>query len=365
MMSLFYVFFITMMSSGVPENLPIGIVDQDNTSISRRFAREIDATQNVAVIDKYPTHQEARDAMQRGEICAFLEIPAHTYENMLNNRRPHICYYVNSSYMVSGTFCLKSLMTMVNLFSASVHKEVLQAKGFSDDAIMGIIQPINIDAHLIGNPLANYSVYLLPTIFQGALGLIILLMTAYSIGVEIKDKTSKEWMFLADNSIFVALGGKLLPYTLIYFILELVGVVIMYEMLAFPMNGSIVLYMVVSLAFILCMQAIGVFIIGIIPAIQTAVCICTLYGILSIPMSGFTFPVSAMYPAVQGLSVLFPLRHYYLFSSNETLFGNGFFKTYVQIAIMLLSLLLPFFIMSNLKQYLLDPTIILKGHKNE
>ena len=66
-----YVFFLTLMREGQPERLPIAIVDQDGSYLSRRLCHEINATQGVRVVAVYPTHTEARRAMQRQEIYAF------------------------------------------------------------------------------------------------------------------------------------------------------------------------------------------------------------------------------------------------------------------------------------------------------
>ena len=47
--------------------------------------------------------------------------------------------------------------------------------------------------------------------------LLIFMVTVYSIGVEIKDRTAREWLRMSNNSIYIALAGKLLPHTVIFF----------------------------------------------------------------------------------------------------------------------------------------------------
>ena len=65
------VFFTTMMWQGLPTNLPIGMVDQDNTTTTRKIARNLDAFQQTAIVQNYPDVSSARRAVQRGEIYAF------------------------------------------------------------------------------------------------------------------------------------------------------------------------------------------------------------------------------------------------------------------------------------------------------
>lgn len=353
MMALLYVFFFTFMAEGVPQKLPIGVVDLDNSSISRRFAREIDATQNVKVVAKYSSFADARDAMQRGKIFAFFYIPENCYADILAFKRPHISYYLNQGYLLGGSLSMKSLLTMANLGSAAVQREFLQAKGVSSDAMMGLIQPVVVDAHYIGNPYTNYPIYLLTTIFPGMLGLIILLLTTYAIGVELKNQTSRRWLDTANHSMPIAICGKLLPYTLLFLLLELIGLVIMFYFMHYPMHGSMAYYVCGALLYIMSVQAIGVFIIGLAPVCRYAVCYATLYGILAVTMSGFTYPIDAMKPALQGLSWLFPIRHFYLFSTDVSLMGAGFADTYMNLIFIALFFILPFLVMPRLKAALI------------
>lgn len=352
-MTLIYVFFFTLMREGVPENLSIGVVDLDKSTISRRIIREVDAMPDVKVTGYYESFGEARDAMQRGKIFSFLVIPEDTYKEILEFRRPHLSYYVNQGYLLGGTLSMKELMTLTNLAPAAVQRELLRAKGKNEREIMGIIQPVVIDSHFIGNPYANYPIYLLTTIFPGILGLIILLTTTYAIGIELKDATSHEWLDVAGGSIRTALFGKLLPYTILYMLLGLAGLSCMYLWMHYPMNGNLGYYMIGYLLYIISMQAIGIFLIGITPVLRDAVCYSTLYGILAVTMSGFTFPVSAMTPALQGLSWLFPLRQFYLFTADVSLLGCTPNETIGYLMIIALFCLLPFTVIRRLNKALI------------
>lgn len=96
------VFFTSLMKSGLPTQLPAGIVDEDNTAISRTITRTIDALEDTDISHAYPSFSEARAAMQRGEIFAFFHIPAGTTEEAISNRQPRISFYTNEAYLVPG-----------------------------------------------------------------------------------------------------------------------------------------------------------------------------------------------------------------------------------------------------------------------
>lgn len=60
-----YIFFTTLMDSGLPTDMPVGVVDQDMTTTSRQLTRNLDAFEQTAVIAHYPTVSDARIAMQK------------------------------------------------------------------------------------------------------------------------------------------------------------------------------------------------------------------------------------------------------------------------------------------------------------
>ncbi|MBR0073624.1 MAG: ABC transporter permease, partial [Bacteroidales bacterium] len=212
---------------------------------------------------------------------------------------------------------------------------------------------IVIDSHLVGNPYMNYPAYLLTTVFPGILALIVLLVTTYSIGSELKHRTSHQWLKTAGKSYFTAIAGKLFPYTLLFFILNLAGILLMFHIFRFPMAGNMGFYMIGSLLFIITMQCVGVFFAGVMPVISTSISLAVLYGILAITMSGFTFPLEYMPPAIRGLSVLFPLRWFYLFTVDTTLLGLPVAQTAKYLPMIAAFILLPFFIQKRLHKALI------------
>ncbi len=341
-------FYLTFFKAGLPENLPIGVLDLDNSSLSRNFCRQLDATQLGKVI-KYEDFTTARDAMQTGEITSLCVIPQGMNEEVNANRRPVFTYYVNSLYLIGGALSYKDILTMVTLTGGAVQREVLRMKGYSEGAIMGLIQPIVIDEHKIGNATTNYGVYLNNIILPGLLALSIIFVLIYALGSELRYGTSRELMETADGSMAAALLGKLLPYTLIYLALGLGLDLLMFGVCHYPLNGSVGNMMLAMVVFILANEAVAVTIIGLLPTLRYALSIAALFTILGFSFSGFTFPVEAMPTAIQGISVLFPLRFYYLLYVQEAIFGAGFACWWQYLVYMLLFLIGPLCVARRLK----------------
>ena len=227
-------FFLTLMKGGTAENMPIAIVDLDQTSISRRLIHEMQATPSVDIQLITNSYPEAREAMQQGKIYGIFVIPEDFYSDLVAFKRPQMDFYVTNAYTVGGNTAYKQMLTMVNLTSGAFQREVLRKKGLPDDVIMHRIQPLAIEGHMVANPWGNYSVYLVSTILPGILGLICLMLTIFAIGFELKMRTSHAWLRAAGGNYTVAMIGKLIPYTLIYLILGVGCHFILYHYAGFP-----------------------------------------------------------------------------------------------------------------------------------
>jgi ABC-2 type transport system permease protein len=115
-----------------------------------------------------------------------------------------------------------------------------------------------------------------------------------------------------------------------------------YKFLMFPCNSGIGAMMLLGVVTVLAAQAFGVFLFGaFIGQMRLSMCLCSLWGILSFSLAGFTYPVPAMDGLLQKLSWLFPLRHYYLIYVNQALDGYSVLYVWPSVVALLVFLLLP------------------------
>lgn len=342
------IFFLTFLKQGLPHDLPIGIVDLDNSSLSRNFSRQLDATQLGKVL-KYDSFAEAREDMQSGKITAVCVIPAGMYADVQASRRPTFTYYLNGLYFVGGALSYKNILTMINLADGAVQREVLRAKGVNEDAIMGRIQPVNVDVHQIGNQYTNYGYYLTNIFLPGVLALTVVIILIYSLGAELKYGTSRHLLSTAGGSMYNALFGKLVVYTTLFSVIGLILILLMYDWMHFPIKGSIWNMFLAIVLLVLASESVAIFIIGLLPIPRLALSIGALYSVLAFSMSGFTLPVETMPPYIQGLAEAFPLRHYFMFYSREVIFGTGFAGWWQEVIHLLIFLLLPSLVIYRLK----------------
>ncbi len=348
-----YVFFTTLMGNGLPTDMPVGMVDLDNTSTTRNIIRNLDSFQQTKIVAYYPSVTEAREAMQRGEFYAFYYIPERTTEEAISSKQPTVSFYTNNSYLIAGSLLYKDLRTMSELAGGAIGRANLYAKGATEDQAMAFLQPIVIDTHALNNPWLNYSVYLCNTILPGILMLLIFMVTIYSIGSEIKNNTAKTWMRIANNNINIALTGKLLPQTVLFFIMAAFYNVYLYGYLHFPCNSGILPMLLAALLMVVASQAFGIFLFGLLPSLRLALSAASLWGVVSFSISGFSFPVMAMNPALQALSNLFPLRHYFLIYVDQALNGYPMSYAWESYLALLIFVMLPLFVLKRLHKAIL------------
>jgi ABC-2 type transport system permease protein len=346
-------FFTSMMEEGLPQRMPIGIVDQDNTSTTRSLIRLLDSFQNSEIVNSYPTAAAARQAMQQNEIYAFLYVPKGTTEKLLSSRQPKISYYYNLSYVMAGSLLMKDLKVISNLGSAAVGRATMRAKGFTDEQIMAFLQPITVDLHQVANPWTNYNVYLSTMMVPGVMMLFIFLITAYSIGTELKFGRSKDWLAMADNRITIALLGKFLPHLLIWLAIVYTYEYYIFGVLHFPHEGGAWQIVLIGLLQVLASMGFGIFAFGLLPSLRMSMSICSLWAVLSFSMAGSAFPVMGMDGALQSLSWLFPLRHYYMIYQITVFNGYPMLEAWFHFAALAAFILLPWLVIGKIKNAML------------
>lgn len=346
-------FFTTLMSDGVPTDMPVGVVDADHTTTSRQLIRQLDAFQTSHVVGHYATVDEARQAIQTNNIYAFLYIPKGTEAGLMNGTRPRISFYYSNVTLVAGSMTFRDLKTISTLGSAHIGIQKLSNIGKTNNEIRTFLQPIVIDLHMIGNPWSNYNVYLTSFIVPGLLMLFVFLITPYSIGTELKFKRSKDWMRLANNRVWVAITGKMLPQTMLFLSIFYAFEFYIYHVLGFPHPGGIVPILLSGLLAVLSSQGFGIFAFGLIPSLRMSMSVCSLWAVLSFSTGGATYPIFAMDNFIGGVAQLFPLRHYYML--YQICIFNPFPLTNAWFHLMAMAIfaLLPLFVLWNIKRSML------------
>lgn len=345
-------FFTSLMAEGQPQDMPVGVVDLDNSTTTRKLTRMLDSFQSSKVVAHYPNFESARLAMQHNEIYGFLYFPKGTTANLLASRQPTVSFYYSYASLTAGSLVFKDLKTAATLASAGVGKSVMSAKGYTDKQIMTFLQPIAIDLHTVGNPWVNYNIYLSTMLVPTCLLLFIFLVTAYSMGSELKQDTARELYAKAGGNPFVAITGKMLPQTILWLVVMFAYLYYTFGILQFPHPGGWWSIICLGTLSVIAAQGFGVFMFGLFPSMRMAMSMCSLWGVLSFSMVGTAYPTLAMDPALQTLAALFPMRHFFIIYEIVVFGGNHWADVAINVAALTFFACAPVFVMLRISKAL-------------
>ena len=269
-------------------------------------------------------------------------------------RQPKISYYYTMTCMTAGSMASKDLKTIGMLGSMAVGKATLSAKGATDGQIKAALQPVTIDAHMIANPEGSYN-YSLTTVFvPGILMLFMALLSSYSLGMEMKFDTGKEWLARADGNIVVAIIGKYIVHALVFLLVIFAFLYYIFDVLHFPRLGDTWSIVRLTLLQVAASLGFGIFTFGIMPSLRMSMSISSLWSVLGLSMCGSAFPILGMDPPLQSMSWLFPLRHYWMLYQATVLNGFPVIDVWFHLVALVGFTLLPWFVLRKVKNAMLN-----------
>ena len=207
-----FVVFILLFRTGVPHDIPIAVYDPGNTPLSRQLSRMIDATPSARVAYHITDLAEGERMMKEGKIDAIVSIPRSLEKDIYSNKQSNVVAYINGLNLVKNGMLNRDIQTVVMTFSSGIQIQTLMKQGISEKEAYDLMMPIYFEKHILFNPFSNYEYYLLPSFLPLMLMLFTLLTTIFTIGVELKNSTAREWLATGGGNMLVALAGKLAPY---------------------------------------------------------------------------------------------------------------------------------------------------------
>lgn len=352
---LFCIFFMaTIFGSGQMENLPVGIVDLDQTATSRNIVRTVSAVPTFNITGYYTDDESARKATQKKEIYGYLVIPGNFEANLLGGRQTTLPYYYHYALLSVGSELHGAFETVLQTLSLTPVVTEAVALGIEESRIESFLVPVNAESHPLYNPDLDYSIYLSHPFFFILFQVIILLVTVYVIGSEIKFRTAGAWLGSAGMNMFTAIAAKLLPYTVIFIIIGIFANYVMFGIMNIPFSSGFWPLNLTVVLFIVATQALGVFLFSLFPAISIIISIVSMVGSLGATLSGVTFPAPSMFPAVYYLSFLFPVRHFVEINQNLLYGDYGYAYTWENVSALLLFILVALLMLPHLKKAILS-----------
>jgi ABC-2 type transport system permease protein len=331
---------VSMFYSGLPRDLPIAVCDHDNSSLSRKMVRILDANASMKVAFHVTDEQEGLRLIRSGRAYSLVVIPANMQGDIMAQRAPKVAGYYNTQYLMSGSVIGRDVNTVVSTLSAGVNLKGRQKRGELQQTAMARIVPIQLDSHSINNAYTNYAYNLVPALLPTMLQIFILLTTVFAIGIELKEGTAGKWLATAKGSVIIAIAGKLIPYSCIFLLLGLLMDRIMFDFLGIPLRGDRMATLGAYVLFMLAYQSLGTLFICLTSSMRLAISLSALYSSPAFAFAGITFPFLGMPWPAQWWGGLLPLSYYLRILQDQIQRGSPLYTAEFQVLALLMFILL-------------------------
>ncbi len=347
-----FVLLLTIFSDGVPSQLPIGIVDMDNTAISRKMSQWVNATSEVKIVFRSPNLKEAQHQLEMGEIQAIVFIPEGTEKEIMKGSGQMVPIYINNANILIGGYLQKGIYKALATLSSGVKLQIEMKKGSSKEQAMAKIHPINTHQHVLFNPFGNYAYFLLSALFPMMIVLFTMLSTIYATGIELREGTGLDWLSHADGSVIVAIAGKLIPYTILLSINMLVMNMILFVQMGTPLHGNFFVIMFAEIVLILTYQMVGVLIVSVTANLRLSLSLSSAYAMMALTFAGLTFPQFSMPLVAKFASLLFPFTYWVKIFISQAFRSESLIHGILPIGAMVLFILASVAFLPRLKRLL-------------
>ncbi len=349
-----FLFLITLFGDSSLRNMHIAVVDADNSSMSRRYTRMIDATAGVEIAYMPSTVEQGEQLMLEGKVDAVLHIPQDMERSIYRQQKVHPTIYINSMHLLNSSLIYKDIETVTQTLAAGVEMQLLQAAGKSPSEAYQLAIPIYYERHQLFNPYTSYGYYLSSPFNIITVVLCAITFTLFAFGLEYKHNTTRELLLSARGSRFAALVGKMLPYTLYYTLFILVSNFVLYGVMQTPIEGSIWALSLLSLLVVLAYQSFGLIIFALFKKLMLSMSLSAALATMSFTMGGLTFPLMALHLPIYYIAHLFPYTHY-IYGYIALIRGSEFSGVLEQMLILIIYPLLLAVLTPSLFKGLLKP----------
>jgi ABC-2 type transport system permease protein len=145
--------------------LPIAVVDNDLSDLSRRIVETLDASGSLSVAVRARTLADARAAIDRGQAFAAVEIPPGTERDVLKGITAHIPIYADATYLFIFRSTASGVATAIGTLTSDLVSRGARSDGSLVKAKLASLNPADVLLQPIFNPVGGYASYIVPAAF--------------------------------------------------------------------------------------------------------------------------------------------------------------------------------------------------------
>jgi ABC-2 type transport system permease protein len=313
---------IWLFSAGVVRNLPVAVVDMDHSAFSSRITRLLDAAPVCNVVYRSGSLAQAKQLMDDGKIDALVVLPSELERKVTNGSSPIIAVYINNTNVVKGGALKSGLYSTLSTISAGIKVQVAVKKGETPEKAIEKARPVMVNVHLLFNPFANYSYFLALGLLPLLAVVFIFLGSVYALGMEFKEGTAGDLIHTAKDNVITALSGKMLPYTVLFFVDIMIMNILLIKTLGTPVHGSLPAVFLSEILMIISYQMMAIVFLKLTANLRLSLSLGSAYTMMALSFSGLTFPAIAMPLIAKIFALIFPYTFWLRIFLSQTMRGE-------------------------------------------
>jgi ABC-2 type transport system permease protein len=298
-----------------PRHLPAAVLLADQGPQGRTLLQAMKNSTYFDFVRQVQTEKEGYDLLNRGQVQFVINIPENFSRDFVRGDRPAVLIEADATDPAATGNALGSLGTLFNTALQNDLKGPL-------DPLVANNGPIDLRVHALYNPEVVTQYNIVPGLMGVILTMTMIMITGLAITRE-RERGTMENLLSMPTRPSEVLIGKIVPYIFVGYIQVSVILVAAYFLFHVPMQGSILLLLLVALVFIAANLAMGITFSTIAKNQLQAMQMTFFVFLPSILLSGFMFPFRGMPYWAQIIGEIFPLTHFLRIVRGILLKGNG------------------------------------------
>lgn len=331
---------VAVFATGLMRNIPVGLVDYDNSAESRDLIRSLDAVASVDFVN-YENPQAATADLATGNIYALFVI-GHNWSEKTSGSRSDSALelFLNKSYYAIATTVETDLKLALSQIQIGQMLEAASVVGGGFAGNKERLAVLDADILIAGNPALNFKAYLLTTILPGVLALGAILTCVGSLTREWRLKTVHQ-VVETYSHLTGFLLGRMSFWLVLYSLMGLAYLAWFTGWEGWGVQGNLAAWTLGIVLFFASMPALAMLYTSLSPSwiIAMSVAIGTTAPIF--PFTGFSFPLDSMDAAAQLLAQFLPLTWYLRLHSSQWVLGSELSHTIYLLSMLSLFVIIP------------------------
>lgn len=284
------------------KNLNISIIDNDQSSYSRRLSQSITSSGYFKAVENSFSYTQALKSVEGNNSDVIVEIPANFEKNSIKNQSPKVMISANAVNGMKGMIAITYLSRIVGEFNQNILSKTMLT------STQNILSQIQIESQFRFNKHLNYQVFMVPALMVMILTLLCGFLPAASIVFE-KELGTMEQINVSPVPKFTFILAKLIPFWLIGLIVISISFFIAWAAYGLlPVGHFSTIYLFVAI-YILAISGLGLIISNYANTIQQAMFIVFFFMMLFIMLSGLYTPIDSMPDWAKWITHFNPLKY--------------------------------------------------------